>query len=185
MKTNRYGQAKVLTNEELEQLLLHFPTTRDTTVFAICYFTGCRISECITLELRDVTADFITIRKENTKGKTKTRQISINPRLRAYLDKWLEERDNEYNPYLFPSPKTPGGHISRRQVMQVLDNTCKELGLVGVSTHSFRRTSLTRMFRANVSLRTIQSISGHASLDDLQRYLEVSEEQKYSAISVL
>ncbi|MBD2093742.1 tyrosine-type recombinase/integrase [Trichocoleus sp. FACHB-591] len=51
------------------------------------------------------------------------------------------------------------------------------LGLVGVSTHSFRRTALTQMSSAGMPLRVIQEISGHRSLQALQRYLEVSELQ--------
>ncbi|WP_399313343.1 tyrosine-type recombinase/integrase [Trichocoleus sp. FACHB-262] len=48
---------------------------------------------------------------------------------------------------------------------------------MGVSTHSFRRTALTQMSSAGVPLRVIQEISGHRSLQALQRYLEVSELQ--------
>jgi len=36
-----------------------------------------------------------------------------------------------------------------------------------------------------VPLRHIQEISGHSSLASLQKYLEVSEEQKEEAIAVL
>ena len=59
------------------------------------------------------------------------------------------------------------------------------IGLKGFSTHSFRRTALTQMSQAGVPLRTIQKISGHESLAALQRYLEVSEENKRSAVAVL
>ncbi|MEP0820377.1 tyrosine-type recombinase/integrase [Trichocoleus desertorum GB2-A4] len=63
--------------------------------------------------------------------------------------------------------------------------TCDRLGLVGVSTHSFRRTALTQMSSAGVPLRVIQEISGHRSLQALQRYLEVSELQLEGAIASL
>ncbi len=66
-----------------------------------------------------------------------------------------------------------------------LREACDYVGLRGVSTHGFRRTALTQMSQANIPLRTIQSISGHESLAALQRYLEVSEENKRSAIAVL
>ncbi|MEP0872038.1 tyrosine-type recombinase/integrase [Trichocoleus desertorum AS-A10] len=59
------------------------------------------------------------------------------------------------------------------------------LGLVRVSTHSFRRTALTRMSSAGIPLRVIQEISGHRSLQALQRYLEVSELQLEGAIASL
>ena len=59
------------------------------------------------------------------------------------------------------------------------------LGLKGVSIHRFRRTALTQIHNAGVPLRHIQEISGHRSLATLQRYLEVSSEQKERAISVI
>ncbi|WP_442944778.1 tyrosine-type recombinase/integrase [Nostoc sp.] len=57
--------------------------------------------------------------------------------------------------------------------------------LEGVSTHSFRRTALNQMSSANIPLRHIQEISGHNDLGTLQRYLEVSPEQRRKALSVI
>ncbi|MEB3191172.1 MAG: tyrosine-type recombinase/integrase [Snowella sp.] len=54
-----------------------------------------------------------------------------------------------------------------------------------MSTHSFRRTALTQMHNAGVPLCHIQEISGHRSLATLQRYLEVSSEQKERAVAVI
>ncbi|WP_202807533.1 hypothetical protein [Leptolyngbya sp. PCC 6406] len=42
-----------------------------------------------------------------------------------------------------------------------------------------------RIRNAGVPLRVIQEISGHRSLASLQRYLEVSPEQKKAAIAAL
>ena len=58
---------------------------------------------------------------------------------------------------------------------------CKKLGFDGVSTHSFRRSALTAASSKGVPLRVIQSISGHSSLDVLQRYLSVTDNQKKEA----
>nr|WP_322718824.1 tyrosine-type recombinase/integrase [Nostoc sp. ChiQUE02]MDZ8231809.1 tyrosine-type recombinase/integrase [Nostoc sp. ChiQUE02] len=49
----------------------------------------------------------------------------------------------------------------------------------------FRRTALTQMSSAGIPLRTIQEISGHSDLGTLQRYLEVTPEQKRKAVSVI
>ncbi|MBD1864819.1 tyrosine-type recombinase/integrase [Trichocoleus sp. FACHB-46] len=57
--------------------------------------------------------------------------------------------------------------------------------MIGVSTHSFRRTALTQMSSAGIPLRVIQEISGHRSLQVLQRYLGVSEVQLEEAIASL
>ena len=59
------------------------------------------------------------------------------------------------------------------------------MGIIGVSTHSFRRTALTQMSNAGIPLRVIQEISGHRNLEQLQKYLEVSDSQILGAASTL
>ncbi|WP_419546418.1 tyrosine-type recombinase/integrase, partial [Microcystis sp.] len=67
----------------------------------------------------------------------------------------------------------------------VLRQACDRLGLKGISTHSFRRTALTRMHLAGVPLRTIQRISGHSSLAALSVYLEVTDENVRDAVNLI
>ncbi|MDX2104974.1 MAG: tyrosine-type recombinase/integrase [Candidatus Melainabacteria bacterium] len=57
--------------------------------------------------------------------------------------------------------------------------------LEGANTHSMRRTCLTKMSCAGVPLRTVQEISGHSNLSQLQAYLEVDPEDKHRAINTL
>ncbi len=75
--------------------------------------------------------------------------------------------------------------LTRFAADKILRDACKRVGLVGVSTHSFRRTALTMMCYAGVPLRHIQEISGHNDLRTLQRYLEVTPEQRKKAVEVI
>ncbi len=68
---------------------------------------------------------------------------------------------------------------------KILKDACKRVGVEGVSTHSFRRTTLTMMSSAGIPLRVIQEISGHNDLGTLQRYLEVSLEQRRNAVAAI
>ncbi|MBW4523393.1 MAG: tyrosine-type recombinase/integrase [Scytolyngbya sp. HA4215-MV1] len=77
------------------------------------------------------------------------------------------------------------GHINPRSADAILREACQQAGIEGVSTHSFRRTALTMMSTAGVPLRVIQQVSGHRSLQALQRYLEVSEQQVASAVAAI
>lgn len=77
------------------------------------------------------------------------------------------------------------GHIHPTSADLILRTACVRVRIEGVSTHSFRRTALTRMSDSDVPLRTIQSISGHKTLDALQRYLEVSDRARENAIAQL
>ena len=72
-------------------------------------------------------------------------------------------------------------HLTRGAADKALRKVCAELGIIGASTHSWRRTSLTNANDAGVSLKALSAISGHSSLDMLSRYLQTSEKQKQAA----
>ena len=91
---------------------------------------------------------------------------------------------NPANPYLFPGLQG-NGHIGTMPMHISLKKACKKLGIVGASSHSWRRTALTEMYRHRVPLKTIQKISGHKSLAALQLYLEVDREQVEAAVTSL
>ena len=64
MKVAGNGQGKVLTAAELERLFSEgLVNLRDRTLFAICLFTGCRISEALALQVTDIKNKTITFRK--------------------------------------------------------------------------------------------------------------------------
>lgn len=75
--------------------------------------------------------------------------------------------------------------MTRQACDLALRTVCDRIGLTGYSTHSFRHTALTRLSNAGVPLRVVQEISGHRSLQELQRYLEVKPEQVEDAIASL
>ena len=140
------------------------------------------LHSALALQVTDIRNKTITFRKSTTKGKLKTRTIDIPEPLKQYLDEY-QPAPNPYNPYLFPSRQ--GLALSRSMADKLLRAACQRIGFEGVSTHSFRRTALTQMHNAGIPLRHIQEISGHNDLGTLQRYLEVSPEQKKQAVSVI
>ncbi len=181
MKVAGNGQGKILTPEELRRLFTEgFTRERDRALFGICLFTGCRVSEALALQTTDIRSGVLTFRKSTTKGKLKTRVVDIQPGLAALL--------TEYQPKpgaMFPGMRGRSLTLTRFMADKILRDACKRVGLEGVSTHSFRRTALTMMSSAGIPLRVIQEISGHNDLGTLQRYLEVSPEQKRHAVAAI
>ena len=110
----------------------------------------------------------------------------MTPTLSQELSIWkaawpsVAGREPEPADLLFPG-KDPTKHITRQNIDNFLRKACKNLGIEGASTHSFRRSTLTAASDKGVPLRVIQSISGHSSLEMLQRYLDVGDEQKRAA----
>ena len=184
MKVTGNGQSKVLTINELKALFERGLTKpRDKALFAICLFTGCRISEALALRTTDIKCGTITFRKSTTKGNLRTRIVNIQPALKAILAEY-KPRITQSNA-LFPGKHGVTEHLTRFTADKILRSACKRIGVEGVSTHSFRRTALTQMCNAGIPLRHIQDISGHNDLGVLQRYLEVGDEERKKAVSVI
>lgn len=181
MKVAGNGQGKILDSDELRLLFTEgFVSPRDRALFGICLFTGCRVSEALALQTTDIRGGALTFRKSTTKGKLKTRVVDIQPGLAALLA--------EYQPKpgaLFPGMRGVSNHLTRFAADKILRDACSLVKLEGVSTHSFRRTALTMMSSAGIPLRVIQEISGHNDLGTLQRYLEVTPEQRRKAVAVI
>ena len=190
MKVNRYGRAEVLTPEQIHLLFTEgFTKPRDRALFGVCLYAATRINEACTLLTKDVIGikgirKKLVLRSYNTKGKRDTREIDIHPQLRAFLEEYQQDGFHPKKSYLFPG-RHGLGHIHKGSADAILRKVCLQLELEGVSTHSFRRTALTQMSDAGVPLRHIQAISGHRSLTSLERYLGVTEKQKFNAISAL
>lgn len=188
MKIDRNGKARVLELEDIQLLFNEgLQTKRDRALFGVCLYTACRINEACTLgitdayETRKKIRQEITFRKANTKGKLNTRAVPIIEELRILL---LDYYPNPRGWFVFPSARG-SGHIRPDSASRILREACQRINLRGVSTHSFRRTALTQMSNNLVPLRVIQEISGHKSLEQLQRYLEVKPEQILGAVSGL
>ncbi|MHC5761887.1 tyrosine-type recombinase/integrase [Nostoc sp.] len=187
MKINRFGRAEILTPDQINLLFTEgFVNPRDRALFGVCLYAACRINEACTLAVKDVFGSngvrgVLVLRSVNTKGKRDTREIQVHPKLREYLEEYNPNRRKEF---LFPG-RHGLLHIHKVSADKILRDTCVRLGIEGVSTHSFRRTALTRMSDAGIPLRHIQEISGHRTLAALERYLGVTEKQKQNAISAL
>ena len=172
MKIQGHGKSKILTEEEFLLILAAVPQ-KYRLFFEVIYATGGRVSEICNVRYDDIVGNTLVLRKNNTKTK-ETREIPLNPELVRRIRATQTDK-----PYIFMGRK--GLPTTRYCIHKILQDACNECGLVGISSHSFRRTALTEWSRNNISLRVIQKISGHRNLNVLQGYVDVSEEEIASA----
>ena len=131
--------------------------------------------------------DTVIFPRTITKKKMATREVPISPKLQLVLAEWksiwptLFKREIERADFAFPAPTDVNKKWARPRVDEGLRAACKIVEIEGVSTHSFRRSALTQASAAGVPTRTIQLLSGHSSLEQLQRYIDVNDEQKRQA----
>jgi integrase/recombinase XerD len=190
MKVDRHGKATPLKFDSYLKLRNGLRQESHKLMLDIGYYTGERWGAILRLKVEDVYSDpiarkihsDITFRKETRKDNT-TRQCPIASALALRLEIYQPSIDA----YLFPSPYKADNHLSDRAADAAFRRAIKRAGLtdLGYSTHSCRRGLINRLHDGGISIKVIQSITGHKSLSVLAGYIDVSEEQRRSAIEVV
>ena len=203
MKVDRSGQSQILDDRQLDLLVEALPAGPHRMICLICRYTACRVTESLRLRWGFVSDDVILFPARVTKT-SKTREVDVHPVLAQALTQWknewsdyrlngrpLHERFNlvpgalpDADHFLFPGLGV-GDHMKRQSYDRVLRRTLKELSIKGASTHSMRRSSLTKLADHGVPLRHVMQISGHQSLDCLSKYLGCTPKQRRAAVNAL
>ena len=186
MKNNRFGQAKVLNTPELDLLIKYLKTENQKVVVSTLRNTGARVGEVVQLKWRDIGKEQILFPSSITKRKLHSREIFISERFHKHLMEWridwtlYKGRKPTPEDYVFYGRKE-GSHITTRAFQLALDYALERAKIIGGSSHSFRRSVLTRLHKKQVPLNVITSISGHQSLNTLSLYLQVDDQDKREA----
>jgi integrase/recombinase XerD len=191
-KTNGAGKATTLSPAQLDKLLAAAPTPEHRCLWAVMRFTGSRVSETLKLTWGALHADRLVFVCSTTKTRI-TREPRISPQLNAELecfrDEWKKRWGHECRSrdHLIASRFGPAEHMSRAAADLALRQTIARIGLPsGCSLHTFRRSFATTAAQNGAALETIRRFTGHRSLDQLSRYIDVSardEEALFRAIA--
>src|SRR5580693_1863055 len=165
-------QAKILSDHQTRSLLVFVSATRNPRrnhlILLLSLKAGLRAGEIAKLtwdmvlgptgeigsviELRDCAA------KKNS-----GRRIPIHPSLRSALAAWRKLT-------------TGAGPVTPASIVNWFAIAYRAVGLAGCSSHSGRRTYITRAARlvhkAGGSLRDLQLLAGHRSIQTTQRYID-------------
>ena len=188
MKINREGKSKVLDTDQLDLLLDYLPNKKHKLLAQVLRKTACRVSEGIQLRYQNVTKDSIFFPKSITKAKLKSRFVPINEEFYNQIMQF--KADNEllkgetFKPdcYLFNGRFGTNTHLSVRAFQKALKAACIKGGIVGFSSHGYRRSSLTSASDKNIPIAHLAKISGHSNMQVLQEYLDCSESQLREAV---
>ena len=190
MKKNRFGQAKVLDTEELDLVIKYLPSKFHQVLANTLRNTGARVGEVIQLTWNDVEEESILFPKTICKRKLKSREIFISKTFYKSLMDWKEDwalykgRKPLPEDYIFYG-RFNGSHITSRAFFLALEKSLERAKIRGATSHSFRRSQLTKLHKSGLPLKIIQSLSGHSSLNTLSLYLDVSDSDKKKAIALL
>jgi integrase len=166
---------------------------RDKALFLLGVKSGFRISELLSLRLRDVLqagrlVDRVTVERRNMKKKLEGRTVLLHPEARAALAAWLEELGGQAEltgvTFVFQSRKGDNRPISRVQAYRILHEACDSCELTGkLGTHSMRKTFANKVYDAlDNDLVKTQRALGHRNVNSTVQYLSFREEEIDEAI---
>lgn len=194
-------QAKTLSRQQIEAvssyLLNRRHGLRDQTIFNLSIRSGLRAKEIASLTWAMVTTsdgkigDAIHLTNIASKG-TSGRIIPMNKAVKENLCRLLLEQQTIRHfeittAYVITTERTK--HTSAQSIVNMFSKWYRELGLLGCSSHSGRRTFITNAARkissVGGSLRDVQMLAGHSSLSVTQRYIEADSEAQRRVVDVL
>jgi integrase len=113
------------------------------------------------------------------------RSIPIHPDLAAALAAWRKIAPQ--SDHVIASER--GGRMRSLSIVIWFNRAFKNIGLKGCSSHSGRRTFVTRAARivhkAGGSLRDVQLLAGHRSIQMTQRYIDGDTDAQRKLVSMI
>jgi integrase/recombinase XerD len=194
-------QAKTLNRAQIKMVSEFLSNNRyglrDQTIFYFSVKCGLRAKEIANLNWSMVmesdgsVSDYLYLPNSSSKGNS-GRIVPLNKDLKKNLVEMLKE----HQAYEDFDPSTASLIITERSkstspqaIVNMFQRWYFRLGLIGCSSHSGRRTFITETSRkiASVggSLRDIQMMVGHSSLQTTQRYIEGDSESQRKVVDMI
>jgi integrase/recombinase XerD len=192
-------QAKILTPKQETAVLTYLQTVRyparDRVMFLLSMKAGLRAKEIASLTWAMVTdaegqvAEMMALENKASKGQGGGRMIPLNALLHHALIELYRLRGDEVHPDRPVIFSERGGHLTASSVTKWFFHLYRDLGMIGCSSHSGRRTFITRAARkvseVGGSVRDVQQLAGHASLQTTQQYIDGDTEAKRKLVQLL
>ena len=161
----------ILSREEVGRFLQAAHSIKYRTAFATIYAARLRVSELISLTVKDIDSARMVIHVRQGKGR-KDRYVMLSDQLLDLLRSyWKIDRPSEW---LFPGAD-PQRHITARQLERVCRQTAEVAGLSkSVTVHTLRRCFATHLLEQGVDIRVIQDLLGHRHLNATACYARVA-----------
>lgn len=171
---------KFLTEQEVENLLeqpkeKNTRGLRDKAMLELLYAAGLRVSELVSLKLKNVFLEQSYVLCQGKGGKERIVPFghSAQEALREYLQKARPKLLKREDPSLFLS--SWGGAFTRQGFWKMLKRYGGQAGLEKkISPHVLRHSFATHLLEGGADLRSVQLMLGHSQITTTQIYTHVS-----------
>jgi integrase len=188
-------QAKILSNSHADEMLFFADTTRhplrNRVMILLSTKAGLRAAEIANLTWEMLLnpsheiGSAIELRDHAAK-KNYGRTIPVHPELRNALVSLRDQTALLSGPVIRSERRRP---MTPSSVVVWFSRVYRMLGLDGCSSHSGRRTFITRAARlvhkAGGSLRDVQLLAGHRSIQTTQRYIDGDSDAQRRLVSLV
>jgi integrase/recombinase XerD len=188
-------QAKILSTDAFDSLLAYASSSRyplrNTVIVLLSVKAGLRAGEIakltwpMILDSNGKVGRIIELHDKAAK-KGSGRSIPIHPQLAQALEAWADTQA-ELEGFVIRSER--GGPMSPLSVVVWFRIAFERTGLKGCSSHSGRRTFITRAARlvhkAGGSLRDVQLLAGHTSIQTTQRYIDGDSDAQRRLVTLI
>ena len=189
-----------LDNDEIRRVSTCFTGTfeiRNSGLFMLGVSTGGRISELLSLTIRDVYQNGSAVcdllfEKSVVKGGEVSRAVPVNADGRRAIDALVNWHMGHYRSVASKRPLFPSRHKSgtvplhRQTAHDILKNAFIEAGLNGkLATHSLRKSFAQRLYDKTGDIYLVQALLGHRNIATTQNYLGVNYADARAAVEAI
>lgn len=175
-----------ITEKEWSKLRSHLGQ-KARMVFDVMWFTGERIGAIVQLQQADIfdtkgkVREIITFRRGTRKGKDRSRLVVAHDSLKEILQRYPKENSM----WMFPG--LSDGHLQKDSAMDALERAKDSagLGMVAITSHSFRHAFANRLHRKGYDLVLIQQALGHVDIRSTRVYINDRPDAVAAAIRSL
>ena len=167
----------VVSRDEVTRLLNATTCIKHQAALSVAYGAGLRVAEVSMLKVRDIDSERMLLRVERGKG-GQYRNAMLPTDLLTLLRQWWklgrEQGVMHRDGWLFP-----GQHalkpISTRQLYRVVVEAAQAAGIAKrVGPHTLRHSFATHLLEDGIDIRIIQTLLGHAKLENTAFYTRVA-----------
>jgi len=160
----------VLSRDEIHQILKAIHNQKHKLMITLAYAAGLRVSEVVSLKIKDLNLPELTIHIKGAKG-NKDRITVLPEKLITSIQNLIGNLG--MNDFVFASER--GGKLTERTAQMVFSKALKKAQISKDATfHSLRHSFATHLLENGVDVRYVQELLGHANIRTTQIYTKVT-----------
>ena len=158
--------------ERIKNYLIHW-RFRDFMMFIMGINIGLRISDLLSLKVKDVINGEYVELKEGKTGKYK--RFPLSDSYKWYLKEYTVGMDPE--DWLFQSQRGDNQPLTRIQAYRIINRACDKLEIkVNIGTHTLRKTFGYHFYKRTKDIALLQKIFNHSTPAVTLRYIGITQE---------